>query len=327
MSRHGEIQLSRLQDLPLEIGDTLLVQGHLRDIDRARQERQVLTLDEVQAPVASSQSWIVILTLLAVLLGAALTDQPLAILGLAGAMVLVLTRVIRPDEVPRVIDFKVIALVGGMLSPWGAPSRRLASTTSSPPAISNLASDSLSPQLILAVILTVTMLLTQVLNNVLDRRDHDPGRPQARGVPGRLARAHGHGRRGRLKPSPPSPPSPTRPTPWSMGPGGYKYRDFLRVGRAPRAPDRHSGHGRHPDLVAVRALTPPRFTPPRADGARPRGGQNPTRRVRGVLLRGVGRSDLTGATLSSHGAHRALHVHLPAARRGSSAATSRSPRL
>ena len=60
MSRHGEIQLSRLQDLPLEIGDTLLVQGHLRDIDRARQERQVLTLDEVQAPVASSQSWIVI---------------------------------------------------------------------------------------------------------------------------------------------------------------------------------------------------------------------------------------------------------------------------
>merc|ERR1711967_106256 len=73
-------------------------------------------LDEVQAPAASHKSWVVLITLLLVLLGAAFTSQPLAILGLAGALVLVLTRVVAPDEVPRVIDFKVIALVGGMLA-------------------------------------------------------------------------------------------------------------------------------------------------------------------------------------------------------------------
>ncbi|MEO0663682.1 MAG: SLC13 family permease, partial [Planctomycetota bacterium] len=71
LSRHGELQLRRIQDTPLEIGDTLLVQGHLRDIARARRERQLLVLDELQAPVASRRSWVVILTLAAVLLGAA----------------------------------------------------------------------------------------------------------------------------------------------------------------------------------------------------------------------------------------------------------------
>ena len=108
LSRHGSLQLRRLQETPLEIGDTLLIQGHLRDIARARREREVLMLDEVQAPAASHKSWVVLITLLLVLLGAALTSQPLAILGLAGAMALVLTRVVAPDEVPRVIDFKVI---------------------------------------------------------------------------------------------------------------------------------------------------------------------------------------------------------------------------
>ena len=228
MSRHGEIQLSRLQDLPLEIGDTLLVQGHLRDIDRARQERQVLTLDEVQAPVASSQSWIVILTLLAVLLGAALTDQPLAILGLAGAMVLVLTRVIRADEVPRVIDFKVIALVGGMLS-LGDAFQKVGLDDVVAGGISNLASDSLSPQLILAVILTVTMLLTQVLNNVSTAVIMTP-------VALKLAASLG------VSPEPMVmavvagsslaflSPVAHQANAMVMGPGGYRYRDFLRVG-------------------------------------------------------------------------------------------------
>ncbi len=228
MSRHGEIQLSRLQDLPLEIGDTLLVQGHLRDIDRARQERQVLTLDEVQAPVASSQSWIVILTLLAVLLGAALTEQPLAILGLAGAMVLVLTRVIRADEVPRVIDFKVIALVGGMLS-LGDAFQKVGLDAVVASGISNLASGSLSPQLILAVILTVTMLLTQVLNNVSTAVIMTP-------VALKLAASLG------VSPEPMVmavvagsslaflSPVAHQANAMVMGPGGYRYRDFLRVG-------------------------------------------------------------------------------------------------
>lgn len=228
MSRHGEIKLSRLQDLPLEIGDTLLVQGHIRDIARARQERQVLVLDEVQAPVASSQSWIVILTLLAVLLGAALTDQPLAILGLAGAMVLVLTRVIRADEVPRVIDFKVIALVGGMLA-LGDAFQKVGLDDVVATAISGLSSEALGPRVLLAVVLAVTMLLTQVLNNVSTAVIMTP-------VALKLAAGIG------VSPEPLVmavvagsslaflSPVAHQANAMVMGPGGYRYRDFLRVG-------------------------------------------------------------------------------------------------
>ena len=228
MSRHGEIQLSRLQDLPLEIGDTLLVQGHLRDIARARQERQVLILDEVQAPVASSQSWVVILTLLAVLLGAAVTQQPLAILGLAGAMALVLTRVIRADEVPRVIDFKVIALVGGMLA-LGNAFQKVGLDDVVASAISGLSGDALGPRGLLAVILTATMLLTQVLNNVSTAVIMTP-------VSLKLAATAG------LSPEPLVmavvagsslaflSPVAHQANAMVMGPGGYRYRDFLKVG-------------------------------------------------------------------------------------------------
>ncbi|MGD2018729.1 MAG: SLC13 family permease, partial [Planctomycetota bacterium] len=228
MSRHGEIQLSRLQDLPLEIGDTLLVQGHIRDIARARQERQVLVLDEVQAPVASSQSWIVILTLLAVLLGAALTDQPLAILGLAGAMVLVLTRVIRADEVPRVIDFKVIALVGGMLA-LGDAFQKVGLDDVVATAISGLSSEALGPRVLLAVVLAVTMLLTQVLNNVSTAVIMTPvALKLAAGVgvsPEPLVMAVVAGSSLAFLS-----PVAHQANAMVMGPGGYRYRDFLRVG-------------------------------------------------------------------------------------------------
>ncbi|MEM9800838.1 MAG: SLC13 family permease [Planctomycetota bacterium] len=228
MSRHGELQLRRLQDLQLEIGDTLLVQGHLRDIARARRERQILVLDEVQAPVASSRSWIVILTLLAVLICAATTHQPLAVLGLAGAMVLVLTRVVRADEVPRVIDFKVIALVGGMLA-LGTAFEKVGLAQDVADWIAGLASGGLSHRATLAIILASTMLLTQLLNNVstamimtpvaldLAYRLEVAAEPLVMGVVAGSSLAF-------------LSPVAHQANAMVMGPGAYRYRDFLRVG-------------------------------------------------------------------------------------------------
>ncbi|MEM1449790.1 MAG: SLC13 family permease [Planctomycetota bacterium] len=228
MSRHGELQLRRLQDLPLEIGDTLLVQGHLRDLARARRERQLLVLDEVQAPVAGSRSWIVLVTLFLVLLGAAVTDEHLAVLGLAGAMALVLTRVVRPDEVPRVIDFKVIALVGGMLA-LGRAFDKVGLSTEVAAWFAGLAHGGLDPRTTLALLLVVTMLLTQVLNNVSTAVIMTP-------VAIELATEVG------LSPRPFLmavvagsslaflSPVAHQANAMVMGPGGYRYSDFLKAG-------------------------------------------------------------------------------------------------
>lgn len=228
MSRHGELQLQRLQEVKLDIGDTLLLQGHLRDISRARRERQLLVLDEVQAPVANRRSWIVLVTLAVVLLGAAFTDQPLAILGMAGALALVLTRVILPDEVPRIIDLKVIALVGGMLA-LGTAFQKVGLDKSFVDAISGNMSEGLSHHAALALVLLVTMLLTQVLNNVSTA-------VIMTGIAAQLAQTLDVSPRPLLMAVVTGSslaflsPVAHQANAMVMGPGGYRYRDFLRVG-------------------------------------------------------------------------------------------------
>lgn len=228
MSRHGELQLQRLQEATLDIGDTLLVQGHLQDISRARRQRQLLVLDEVQAPIASQRSWIVLGTLAAVLLGAAFTDQPLAILGMTGALFLVLTRVVMPDEVPRIIDLKVIALVGGMLA-LGTAFQKVGLDERFVQAISGTISEGLSNHGALALVLLVTMLLTQVLNNVSTA-------VIMTGIAAELAQTLGVSPRPLLMAVVTGSslaflsPVAHQANAMVMGPGGYRYRDFLRVG-------------------------------------------------------------------------------------------------
>ena len=229
LSRHGELQLRRLQETPLEIGDTLLVQGHLQDIARARTERNLLVLDEVQAPIASRKSWIVLLTLAMVLLGAAFTDQPLAVLGLAGAMALVMTRVVAADEVPRVIDFKVIALVGGMLA-LGEAFTKFGLAEDFATKLSMVTGQDLSGHAVLAIVLAATMFLTQILNNVstavimtpvainlADQLDGISSRPLVMAVVAGSSLAF-------------MSPVAHQANAMVMGPGGYRYVDFLKVG-------------------------------------------------------------------------------------------------
>lgn len=228
MSRHGELQVRRMQERSLEIGDTLLIQGHLADLARAREESQLLVLDEVQSPVSESKSWIVLLTLLGVLLAAALTNQPLEVLGLAGALFLVLTRVVRPDEIPKVIDFKVIALVGGMLA-LGTAFQDVGLHKSVSTMIASVAQDGLSHHATLALVLGVTMLLTQILNNVATAAIMTPVALEiARGLsistdPLVMAVVAGSSLAFLS-------PVAHQANAMVMGPGGYRYRDFLRVG-------------------------------------------------------------------------------------------------
>lgn len=228
LSRHGALQLRRLQDTPLEIGDTLLIQGHLRDIARARTEREVLMLDEVQAPIAGHKSWVVLVTLALVLLGAALTPQPLAILGLAGALALVMTRVVSADEIPRVIDFKVIALVGGMLA-LGEAFHQQGLDLRVAAWLEGLAADGFSPHVLMGILLVATMLLTQVLNNVstavimtnvalsLSTQLDVSSRPMVMAVVAGSSLAF-------------LSPVAHQANAMVMGPGGYRYSDFVRVG-------------------------------------------------------------------------------------------------
>tara|TARA_R110002126_G_scaffold10067_15_gene45122 strand:- start:180 stop:2018 length:1839 start_codon:yes stop_codon:yes gene_type:complete len=233
ISRAGELQLDRLEKVKLETGDTLLVQGHQPDIDNARAERDLLVLDEIGKPHLDRKGWTVMGILAFVLMLAALTPISIAALGLAGVLGLVVTGILRSDEVYRSVDWSVVMLVGGMLA-LGVGFQNHVLT---PDHTGNLQSwiagmmeaGTVGPLGLFLVLLVVTVGLTQILNNVSTAVILTP-------IALELAVVAGVSERPFLMAvitgtslaflSPVAHQANTM----VMGPGGYRFRDYVRVG-------------------------------------------------------------------------------------------------
>ncbi|TDJ76352.1 MAG: SLC13 family permease [Planctomycetota bacterium] len=228
LSKHGELLLQRMQHTPLEVGDTLLLQGHVKDIERARRERQLIVLDEVEQPKMGRGAAISVGLLLLVLLLATTTTLPLSVLALGGAVGLVLTGTVRAQEVPRVIDWSVLALIGGMLALgnaftiYGLPERAT-------DWLLSLGSLGLGPHALLIVLLVTTVLLTQVLNYITTAVIMTPiaiQLAQSLGVDSRpfLMAVIAGSEFAFLS------PVAHQSNAMVLGPGGYRYKDFLKAG-------------------------------------------------------------------------------------------------
>ncbi|MDA1263566.1 MAG: SLC13 family permease [Planctomycetota bacterium] len=229
IAKHGEVQLRRLQETELEVGDTLLVQGHSRDVERARRERELLILDEIEgARPTSGSAWLAVGILAAVLLAAALNLADLGVLALAGALLLVLTRLVRPEEVYRVMDWPVLVMIGGMLA-LGSAFEKHGLSAAVATWIKDLGQEGITPSTLLLVLLATTTLLTQVLNHVttavimtdvaveLAKATEVDARPFLMAVVTGSSLCF-------------LSPVAHQAGAMVMGPGGYSYRDFIRAG-------------------------------------------------------------------------------------------------
>ena len=116
ISKHGELAATPLQETRLAIGDTLLIQGHLRDIDRTRGERQIIVLSEVKPPPMGRAAW-TSAAILAGTIGVTIAGLlPLHVAAVAGVLVLVVARCVPLRDVYREVDWQVVVLLGGMLA-------------------------------------------------------------------------------------------------------------------------------------------------------------------------------------------------------------------
>jgi di/tricarboxylate transporter len=233
ISKAGELQLDRLEKVKLEIGDTLLVQGHQPDIDTARAERDVLVLDEIGQPHLGRKGWTVVGILLSVLTVAALTPISIAALGLAGVLGLVVSGVLRPDEIYRSVDWSVLVLVGGMLA-LGIGFQQHVLT---PEHTGNLQAwiagkinaGTLGPLDLFLVLLVAAVGLTQILNNVSTAVILTPIALQLAVVAGVSERPFLMAVVTGTSLAFLSPVAHQANT-MVMGPGGYRFRDYFRVG-------------------------------------------------------------------------------------------------
>lgn len=228
IAQHGDVRAGKLSDRVLAVGDTLLVQGHRRDVDRLRRTRDVLVLGEVEVQELGRGAVVTLLVLLGVLLIASVGAVPLSLAALTGVIALVFARCLRPYEVRDAVDWSVLLLIGGMLA-LGRAFERHGLGAALAGWITSFGSAEPSPRLLLALLLGVTTLLTQVMNHVTAAVLMTP-------VAASLAREIGVSDRPLLLAVLVGAnlafmsPVAHQANAMVMGPGAYRFRDFLRVG-------------------------------------------------------------------------------------------------
>jgi di/tricarboxylate transporter len=228
ISKHGDVQPTRTADMPLDVGDTLLLQAHAKDVARLRERRILIVLDEVAGAKFGAGGWATLGWLAFVLACGVTKALPLSVAALLGACGLVLFKLVRPDEVRRTVDWSVLLLIGGMLSLGLAFEKhglddRLAGW------LTALGDQGLSPRAALAVVLLSAMGLTQLMTHVAAAVIMTPvalslalelgvsERPLVMAVLTGASSAF-------------MSPVAHQANAMVMGPGEYRYRDFVRAG-------------------------------------------------------------------------------------------------
>ena len=228
VSKHGRVQPTVLRDTRLEVGDSLLIQGHTRDVERVQGSRELLVLGELEPPEVGRGAFLTLLSGAFVVIASVGFGMHLSVAALAGAAALVMTRAVRPDEVRNTVDWSVLILIGGMLALGRAfdkhgLGRELAEQ------IAAFGGGAADPRLLLALLLGSTVLLSQLTNYVtagvimapvaLSLAEELATNPRTflmavvTGASLALISPVAH-----------------QANTMVMGPGDYRYRDFVRVG-------------------------------------------------------------------------------------------------
>jgi di/tricarboxylate transporter len=165
ISKQGDVQAREINETPLDVGDSLLIQGHAPDIQRLRASRLLVVLGELEVRRFGQGAFTTMACLFAILLVVALGWLDLAVAALAGACALVLLRVVRPEDVRRTIDWTVLLLIGGLLALGAAFTRHQLDSELSH-WLAGLGDMASQPRLLLGIVLVTTIALTQVMNHV-----------------------------------------------------------------------------------------------------------------------------------------------------------------
>lgn len=160
--RGGAARRTKLQDLPLQFGDAMLVYGPRKNLAAVARDPDFLVLDRsaAQAPLLEKAP-IAAAIMAAVILSAILGLTPISIAALTGAALMVLFGCIDMDAAYRAVEWKVLFLIATLL-PLGVAFERTGAARMGAEAIIALAGD-MGPRWVVAALFLVTVLGTQVI--------------------------------------------------------------------------------------------------------------------------------------------------------------------
>jgi len=226
--RAGRPHRSALQDMPLQFGDALLVYGPRRSLEAVARDPDFLVLDEAAARAPRlEKAYIAAAVMLGVLLTAILGLVPISIAAMTGAALMVLAGCIRMDEAYRAIEWKVVFLIAAML-PLGSAIENTGAAQMAAEALIG-AVGHLGPRWIVFALFVVTVAATQVVPTAalvvlmapvaLSTAHATAVSPHLLMMTVAMAASSSYA-------SPLSHPAHLL----VMGPGGYRFLDYVKVG-------------------------------------------------------------------------------------------------
>jgi di/tricarboxylate transporter len=213
--------------MPLQFGDALLLQGPAEQIPILQTEPELLVLAGHTVHIQKSKAVLATLVMLATLAVAAFSSFPTGEVMLAGAVMMVLLRVLDMDQAYRSVEWKSVFLVAGILPLGTAMAKTGAATLLSDALMRTLGHSGIL--ILLAGLVGLTILFTQVMNGAAVAAIMAPIGIQIAQTVGADPRA--------LAMAVALATSVAFITPLGhpvnvlvMGPGGYKFLDFAKVG-------------------------------------------------------------------------------------------------
>ncbi|MFL6233337.1 MAG: SLC13 family permease [Thermoanaerobaculia bacterium] len=227
--RAGRSLRAGLTDLPLQLGDGLLLQGERERLPVLRAEPDLIVLDRGvdEPPPSRRRGWLAVMVMISTLVLATVTHLGIGEVMLGGALVMILTGVLSMDDAYKAIEWRSIFLVAGMLPLGIAMTKTGAADLITHGLLAGLGG--WGPLAILAGLVALAVLLNQAMNGAAVAAVMAPIAIQTAQRIGADPRAFAMGIALACSFSFLTPLG----SPVSilvMGPGGYSFRDYFRVG-------------------------------------------------------------------------------------------------
>lgn len=226
--RRGEVLHQRISSIAFKEGDTLLLQGHKNDLDALASESDFMLLQDLSPlKLKTRRAYGAFLILCFVVLSAAMNVLPLLTASLIGAVAMVVTRCLSATEAYEALDFKVIVLLAGLI-PLGHAMQNTGAVDYLVNSMVN-GMGHYGPFVAMSGLYVVTVVLTSLMSNAATAVILAPlgiGLAESFSVsaePFLIAVAFAASTCF-------STPVGYQTNVMVMGPGGYKYIDYLKIG-------------------------------------------------------------------------------------------------
>jgi di/tricarboxylate transporter len=168
--RAGVNVREKLETIPLQMGDLLLMMGTPEAVNGLRQGDDIILLDRPPLPSVSLHKRIplILATIAAVVVAETLDWVPIELGSIAGALLLCVTGCIKPKEAYEAIEWRLLFVIFGMLALGIAMQQTGAAAwlaRNVVTAADHLVSGPYKPIVMLACVYLVTMAFTEVLSN------------------------------------------------------------------------------------------------------------------------------------------------------------------